>query len=119
VLSVTSSLSTRKKATPKHLWGYSLRLSNKLPVDVDYIDLRIIYYDASGSVMDFEGYDYVYSIPAGLTKTVVVDGTAEATRANNYYETHDSRGADISYALARFRGGVFNLQRTKLVPSSP
>jgi len=65
---------------------YQFRLTNRLPVEVSYPHLLILYYDTSGSLMDFEEYTYSGSIPAGLTKTVVSDfGSAESKRAAEYY----------------------------------
>lgn len=65
---------------------YSFRLTNKLPVEISDPKLLILYYDASGSLMDFEEYTFAGRIPAGLTKTVVNDfGTEESRRAADYY----------------------------------
>lgn len=81
--------------------GYSLRLSNRLPVDVEDVYLRIIYYDASGSVMDFENYYYSNTIPAGLTKTVVVYNSVEAGRAYFYYAIHGPKGESVAWELTK------------------
>ena len=82
---------------------YSLRLNNKLPVDVSDIRWRIIYYDASGSVMDYEEFYYGY-IAAGLSKTVVEDKTPVMKLAFNYYHTHGPKGE----AIHAFSTAVYN-----------
>lgn len=73
--------------------NYEFRLTNKLPVGISDIRFLILYYDASGSLMDFENFSYYSSIPAGLTKTIVKDksscvyecGSEESRRAAKYY----------------------------------
>lgn len=68
---------------------YDFRLTNKLPVEIHGIQLLILYYDVSGSLMDFEKYSYSASIPAGLTKTIVNEyGSEESKRAVDYYFLH-------------------------------
>jgi hypothetical protein len=71
---------------------YSFRLSNKLPEAVSDVMIRIIYYDLSGSLMDFEDCFFDKSIPAGLTKSVeIMDCTShfeESRRAAQYYRGH-------------------------------
>jgi hypothetical protein len=73
---------------------YSFRLSNRLPEAVTHIKIRIIYYDVSGSLMDFEDYDYFGSIPPGLTKTLTRSDCPaacefeESIRAAKYYKEH-------------------------------
>jgi hypothetical protein len=65
---------------------YSFRLTNKLPVEISDPRLLILYDDESGALMDFENYAFAGRIPAGLTKTVVIDvGTEESRRAALYY----------------------------------
>jgi len=72
---------------------YSFRLSNRLPEAVTDIKIRIIYYDISGSLMDFEDYYYIGDIPPGLTKTVTRSDclgckVEESYRASTYYREH-------------------------------
>lgn len=75
------------------LSGYEFRLTNMLPVTISYVRVRIIYYDASGAVMDFEDLLYAGSIPPGLTKTVDSNReTGEAGRAAEYYDNHGQDG---------------------------
>ncbi len=50
--------------------GFELRISNKLPVTVSRIRMRIIYRDNSDGILDFEDFTYGQAIPPGLTKTV-------------------------------------------------
>lgn len=73
---------------------YEFRLTNKLPVTVSNIRVRIIYYDASKSVMDFNDVSYYQSIPAGLAKTVTGD-SEEGGRAMDYYWTHSVDGKEL------------------------
>ena len=74
---------------------YTFRLSNRLPEAVTDIKIRIIYYDNSGALMDFEDYNYWGSIPPGLTKTLTRSDCSsdckseESRRAATYY--HDNR----------------------------
>ncbi len=69
---------------------YSFRLTNKLPVEISGPKLLILYYDASGSLMDFEDYTFAGRIPAGLTKTVANDfGSEESKRAADYYGSNN------------------------------
>ncbi len=78
-------------------WGPEFRLTNRLPVTVSGVRLRIIYYDASKSVTDFEEFYYAGSIPPGLTKTVEGGhGTEEAARAYGYYGTHSEDGGEVN-----------------------
>jgi hypothetical protein len=49
------------------------------------IAFRILYYDASGSLMDFEDLLYPGPIPAGLTKTISEPSSMESRRAEGYY----------------------------------
>jgi hypothetical protein len=79
--------------------GYELRLTNRLPVPVTSIRMRIIYYDASKAVMDFEEFFYSGTVPPGLTK--IVDSkseTMEAGRAAFYYHEHGEDGREIQCA---------------------
>jgi len=84
---------------------YSFRLSNKLPDSVNDITIRIIYYDTSGALMDFENYYYLGSIPAGLTKTVTRTDCSgcwgkESSRAATYYRDHtkvDGNSSDHTF----------------------
>jgi len=70
---------------------YEFRLTNKLPVEINRIHVLILYYDAEGSLMDFEKYSYSGSIPAGLTKTIANEsGSEESRRAWSYYYKSDS-----------------------------
>jgi S1-C subfamily serine protease len=68
---------------------YELRLTNKLPVGISSIQLLILYYDDSGSLMDFEKSVYSSLIPAGLTKTIDYVGSEESRRADHYYTYHN------------------------------
>lgn len=80
--------------------GYEFRLSNKLPATVSGIRVRIIYYDASKSVMDFEDFMYKDAIPSGLTKTVSIEWdpfrSSTAKRAYSYYFNHRENGSELS-----------------------
>jgi hypothetical protein len=71
---------------------YSFRLTNKLPEAVSNVMIRIIYYDVSASLMDFEDCFFNGTIPANLTKTVErKDCTSrydESYRAAQYYRSH-------------------------------
>lgn len=50
---------------------YSLRLVNRLPVQVSHIDVVVVFYDKStGEADDFDRFEYSESIPAGLAKPV-------------------------------------------------
>ena len=73
--------------------GYEFRLTNGLPVAISNIRVRIIYYDASNSVMDFEDFFTALTIPPGLTKILTEDPTDEAERAMNYYDVHGADGS--------------------------
>jgi hypothetical protein len=80
--------------------GYEFRLSNKLPVSVSAIRVRIIYYDAFKSVMDFEDLTYRNAIPSGLTKTVRIEWQQyESTTGKHawiYYMHHREDGSELS-----------------------
>lgn len=65
--------------------NFEFRLTNKLPVPIYNIRLRLLYYDEAGSLMDFEDISYDDSIPAGLTKTISKPSTAESRHAEAYY----------------------------------
>jgi|SRR5208337_4883100 len=65
--------------------NYEFRLTNKLPVGIYNIQFRILYYDKSGSLMDFEDLSYPGQIPAGLTKTISESSSAESRHADVYY----------------------------------
>jgi hypothetical protein len=66
--------------------AYEFRVTNKLPVEICNISLRILYYNASGSLMDFEDSPQSDCIPAGLTKTIVnLTGSSESRHAEAYY----------------------------------
>jgi hypothetical protein len=64
---------------------YEFRLTNRLPVMICNIQFRILYYDMSGSLMDFENVFYPGYIPAGLTKTIRESSSAESRHAEAYY----------------------------------
>jgi hypothetical protein len=72
--------------------GFEFRISNKLPVSITQIKLRIIYRDESNSIMDFEDYTYQFMIPPGLTKTDNSENSAVALRAAQYYDARDVDG---------------------------
>jgi hypothetical protein len=80
--------------------GYEFRLSNKLPVAISAIRVRIIYYDAFKSVMDFEDFIYKDAIPSGLTKTIRIEWqpyeSSTAKRAWMYYFNHREDGTEQS-----------------------
>jgi S1-C subfamily serine protease len=82
---------------------FSMRLNNKLPVDVTDIRWRIIYYDASGSVMDYEDFNYGY-IASGLATTVVYKDDPQIEREMLYYHTHGPKGE----AITKFNNAVYN-----------
>jgi len=82
---------------------YTMRLNNKLPVDVSGIRWRIIYYDASGSVMDYEDFNYGY-IAAGLATTVFYKDDPIMNREMLYYHTHGPKGE----AITKFNNAVYN-----------
>lgn len=73
--------------------GFEMRITNKLPVAVAQVKLRVIYRDASGSIMDFEDFSYSLEIPPGLTKTVTMENSEEALRAAQYYDARDANGS--------------------------
>jgi hypothetical protein len=82
--------------------GYEFRLTNKLPAAVSAIHVRIIYYDAVKSVMDFEDLSYKNAIPSGLTKTVRIEWQAYESTAGKhawmYYFNHRENGTELSTA---------------------
>lgn len=75
--------------------GYEFRLGNKLPLAISNIRVRVIYYDAAKSVMDFEDLVYNQSIPSGLTKTLTAGNSVEAGRAVHYYWAHGVDGSEL------------------------
>jgi hypothetical protein len=79
-----------------HSTNAEFRLINKLPTAVSHIHVRIIYYDAANSVMDFEDYLYIDAIPPGLTKTVEARASDEADRARIYYGFHHEDGSQLN-----------------------
>lgn len=67
--------------------AYEFRVTNRLPVGVSEIKLLILYYDASGSLMNYEDFSLpALVIPAGLTKTVQGAPSNESRHAAAYYE---------------------------------
>jgi hypothetical protein len=94
--------------------GFELRISNKLPVAITHIRLRIIYRDASNSIMDFEDYfNYSLEIPPGLTKTVTTESSEEALRAARYY---DARGANGSLLPPATGDNFYNYNVPRMEP---
>jgi len=77
-------------------YGYEFRLTNKLPVAISNIRVRVIYYDASKSVMDFQDVYYDHSVPAGLAKTIRSDFDDVGSRAMAYYWSHGVDGKGLS-----------------------
>jgi hypothetical protein len=77
--------------------GIQLRLTNQLPSSVWHVHVRVIYYDVSKAIMDFEDVMYEPLIPPGLTKTVVKNApwsdSNEAGRAAKYYFNHKEDGS--------------------------
>lgn len=47
--------------------GYTIRLTNRLPVAVSKIDIVIVFYDEAGKMLDFKRMRHNDVIPAGLT----------------------------------------------------
>ena len=83
---------------------YEFRLTNNLPEAVYNIRLRILYYDESGALMDFEDASYDGIVPAGLTKTVRESSTEESRHAEAYYDyTHYPKSIDPKVEI-RVRG---------------
>ena len=83
--------------------GYEFRLTNKLPVAISYPHLIILYYDAAGSLMDFEEYTYDGYVPAGLTKTIVSEfGSKESKRAAGYYRSSTHAIPNVELRVIRF-----------------
>jgi hypothetical protein len=78
------------------LAGYEFRLSNTLPVAIADVRVRIIYYDAAKSVMDFDDVVCKQVIRAGLTRTITRDDSVEAGRAVHYYRAHSYTGQPLS-----------------------
>lgn len=96
--------------------GFELRISNKLPVAIAHIKLRIIYHDAFNSVMDFEDYiNYSLVIPPGLTKTVIMESSEEALRAAQYY---DARGANGSLLPPATGDNFYNFNVPRMEPKA-
>ena len=95
-------------------YGYKFRVTNKLPVAISDVTIRIIYYDSSKSVMDFEDLTYQQTIPPALTKTITQDHSDEATRASKYY---DSRGVDESELPAPSDDNNYNAFVPKMEPA--
>jgi hypothetical protein len=94
--------------------GFELRISNKLPVAIAHIKLRIIYHDVSNSIMDFEDYfNYSLVIPPGLTKTVTMESSEEALRAAQYY---DARGANGSLLPPATGDNFYNTNVPRMEP---
>ncbi len=82
---------------------YEFRLTNKLPVEISDPQLRILYYDAKGSLMDSEEYTYAGRIPAGLTKTVVSEfGSEESKRAAKYYRSNTDAVPKVELRVISF-----------------
>jgi S1-C subfamily serine protease len=78
-------------------WGaFEFRLTNKLPEAIHNIQVRIIYRDFSGSIMDFEDFNYEPDIPPNLTKTVRKLVSEEGRDARNYYEGRYEDGSKIA-----------------------
>ena len=96
---VTSNFKLVYENPNNTLAGYEFRLTNKLPVAISNIRVRVIYYDASKSVMDFEDVVYNQSVPAGLTKTLTAQDSAEAGRAVHYCWAHgkDDRNCPLHH----------------------
>ena len=66
---------------------YEFRVANRLPVGVSGIELLILYYDSSASLMDYEDLSLsTLLIPAGLTKTIHAVPSDESRHAAAYYE---------------------------------
>jgi S1-C subfamily serine protease len=76
--------------------NYEFRVTNNLPVGVSNVQFLILYYDASGSLMDFERITYMKMlggiIPAGMSKTIETSGvrprvfpSEESGHAAGYY----------------------------------
>lgn len=107
-LSIVDGVGTRREegvvasnfAYDEHGLGYQFRLSNKLPVAVSNIRVRIVYYDASKSVMDFEDFIYGDAIPPGLTKTLNKEWgqyeSSDSRRDYMYYFRHREDGTKMS-----------------------
>jgi hypothetical protein len=75
--------------------GFRMRISNKLPVTVSRIRLRIIYRDESNAIMDFEDFTYAKAIPPGLTKSIYRSQSPEALGAELYYAARGINGAPL------------------------
>ena len=93
---VVSEFKLTTADSPFQTGGFEMRMTNKLPVTISGIQLRIIYRDVSGAIMDFEDYSYNQAIPPGLTKTVTQKDSSEAYRAARYYESRGSNGSPLS-----------------------
>jgi S1-C subfamily serine protease len=83
-------IATNFEMAPNAGGSYEFRLINKLPVGIFNIRVRIIYYDASKSVMDFEDFFVKEHIPSGLTKSEY--GSFAITEAL-YYCEHTANGS--------------------------
>jgi len=90
-------ISNFKFVNPGYVWGagYEFRSTNKLPFTISNIEVRIIYYDASKTVMDFQDVFCNQSIPPGLAKSITAGHSEEGERAVHYYLTHDRDGNEI------------------------
>jgi hypothetical protein len=75
---------------------FEMRITNKLPVTISGIRLRIIYRDVSNVIMDFEDFTYHQAIPPSLTKTVTQKDSPEAYRARKYYDVRATNGSLLS-----------------------
>jgi hypothetical protein len=82
--------------------GYEFKITNRLPTAISHIRVRIIYYDAFKSVMDFENVDFKDSIPAGLAKNISSSFNSyeptSARRSQMYYIRHHDDGTDRTEA---------------------
>jgi hypothetical protein len=67
-------------------------LINKLPVGIFNIRVRIIYFDVSKSIMDFEDFFVKEHIPPNLTKSENRQ-TSESMTAYQYYCEHTANGS--------------------------
>ena len=80
---------------------YTFRMTNRLPVEISDVHLRVLDYDWSGSLMDFEDATFG-RIPAGLTKTIVEEPTEESKRAGGYYCSGERGTPKIEIRVLRF-----------------
>jgi hypothetical protein len=79
-----------------HTGGFEMRITNKLPVTISGVRLRVIYHDVSNAIMDFEDFTCDQAIPPGLTKTVTQKDSQEAYRAEEYYNARRADGSPLS-----------------------